>query len=83
MTRALARELGSCGITVNCIAPGVIDTPMNAHLSPQELAELAQRTPLGRIGTPQEVAAAAVFLASAEARFITGQVLGVDGGFVG
>ena len=83
MTRALARELGSCGITVNCIAPGVIDTPMNAHLSPQELAELAQRTPLGRIGTPQEVAAVAVFLASAEARFITGQVLGVDGGFVG
>lgn len=83
MTRALARELGSCGITVNCIAPGVIDTPMNAHLSPQELAELAQRTPLGRIGTPQEVAAAAVFLASEGARFITGQVLGVDGGFVG
>lgn len=83
MTRALARELGSCGITVNCIAPGVIDTPMNAHLSPSELAELAQRTPLGRIGTPQEVAAAAVFLASEGARFITGQVLGVDGGFVG
>ena len=83
LTRALARELGSSGITVNCIAPGVIQTRMNEHLSQEDFDELVRKTPLGRIGTPQEIAAAAVFLASEGAAFITGQVLGVDGGFVG
>lgn len=80
LTKALARELGASGITVNCIAPGVIDSPMNsAHLTPEELSELAEQTPLCRLGQPSEVAKAVRALA--ENRFITGQVLGVDGGF--
>ena len=79
-TKALAKELAPSGITVNAIAPGVIESPMNsAHLSEQELAELAEETPLGRLGKPDEVAQAVRALA--ENRFITGQVLGVDGGF--
>ena len=82
LTKALAKELGPSGITVNCIAPGVIDTDMNASLPPETLKELANETPLCRIGTPEEVAAAVRFLASEEAAFITGQVLGVTGGFV-
>ena len=65
---------------VNCIAPGLIDTPMNSHLSPADLEALREETPLLRIGTPEDVAEAAVFLA--ESPFITGQVLGVNGGFV-
>lgn len=80
MTKALAKELGASGITVNCIAPGVIDSPMNSsHLSEEELQELADSTPLMRLGRAEEVAAAVRALA--ENRFITGQVLGVDGGF--
>ncbi len=80
MTKALAKEVGASGITVNCIAPGVIDSPMNsAHLNPEELAELAEQTPMGRLGRAEEVARAVRLLA--ENRFITGQVLGVDGGF--
>ena len=82
MSRALAKELGPSGITVNCITPGVIDTDMNAALSPEDLLALADETPLSRIGTPEEVAAAALFLAGEGASFITGQVLGVNGGFV-
>lgn len=79
-TKALAKELGPSGITVNAIAPGVIESPMNsAHLSAAELAELADETPLCRLGQPSEVARAVRSLA--ENRFITGQVLGVDGGF--
>lgn len=81
LTRALSKELGPSGITVNCIAPGVIDTDMNSHLSAETLEELRYETPLSRIGTPEEVAAAVRFLCSEEAAFITGQVLGVDGGF--
>ena len=81
LTKALAKEVGPSGITVNCIAPGVIDTDMCAGFSGEDMRELAESTPLGRIGTPQEVAAAALFLASPAAGFITGQVLGVDGGF--
>ncbi len=79
MTKALAKELGPSGIRVNCIAPGVIDTPMNAHLSAEEMHELTDCTPLGRLGTPDEIAHAARFLESN--RFTTGQILGVDGGF--
>ncbi len=80
MTKALAKELGPSGITVNCIAPGVIDSPMNSsHLSQEELSELAEQTPIMRLGRAEEVASAVRALA--ENRFITGQVLGVDGGF--
>ena len=81
LTQALAKELGPSGITVNCIEPGVIDTDMNAALSPEVIAELCDSTPLCRIGTPDEVAAAAAFLASDDASFITGAFLPVDGGF--
>lgn len=80
LTKALAKEVGPSGIRVNAIAPGVIDTPMNAAHDAATMAALADETPLGRLGTPAEVAAAAVFLASEQASFITGQVLGVDGG---
>ncbi|MDD2993498.1 MAG: SDR family oxidoreductase [Pygmaiobacter sp.] len=82
LTKALAKELGPSGIRVNCIAPGVIDTPMNAVYSAEVLQQLAEETPLGRIGTPQEVAQAALFLAGPNASFITGQILGVNGGFL-
>ena len=81
-TKALAMELGPSNIRVNCVAPGVIDTEMNAHLSLGDLAALADETPLGRIGTPEEAAAAIVFLASDEASFFTGQVLAPNGGLV-
>ncbi|MDE6731859.1 MAG: 3-oxoacyl-ACP reductase FabG [Oscillospiraceae bacterium] len=79
-TRALAKELAPSGITVNAIAPGVIESPMNStHLTENELAALAEETPIGRLGKPCEVARAVRALA--ENKFITGQVLGVDGGF--
>ena len=81
LTRALAKEAGPSGITVNCICPGVIDTDMMAVYSQEEKAALAQETPLGRLGTPEDVAAAVGFLAGEEASFITGQILGVNGGF--
>ena len=82
LTKALAKELAPSGITVNCVSPGVIDTEMNAALSADALAELAAETPLGQIGTPDDVAAAVAFLASDDASFITGQILGVNGGYV-
>lgn len=82
MTKALAKELGPSGITVNCITPGVIDTEMNAHLSAEDLAELCEETPLDRLGSPDDIAETVAFLASAEAGFITGQIIGVNGGFV-
>ncbi len=81
LTMALAKELGPSGITVNCVEPGVIDTDMNASYDMQAREALADQTPLCRIGTPEEVAAAVFFLASDSASFITGQCLGVDGGF--
>jgi 3-oxoacyl-[acyl-carrier protein] reductase len=81
MTMALAKELGPSGITVNCVEPGVIDTDMNAALTEEDRAALCDETPLCRIGRPEEVASAIVFLASEDASFITGQCLGVDGGF--
>ena len=82
LTRALAKELGPSGVRANCIAPGVIDTKMMDEHSEETKAILAEETPLGRLGTPQDVAAAAKFLLSDEAAFITGQVLGVDGGYL-
>ena len=81
-TKALAQEVGPSNIRVNCIAPGVIATEMNAHLSPEDLAALADETPLGRIGTPEECATCALFLASEGASFVTGQVLAPNGGLV-
>ncbi len=82
LTRALAKEVGPSGIQVNCVAPGVVDTEMNAALSERDRAALCDETPLERLGTPGEVAQAILFLASEKADFITGQVLGVNGGFV-
>jgi 3-oxoacyl-[acyl-carrier protein] reductase len=81
MSMALAKELGPSGITVNCIEPGVILTEMNQTLSEDTLSSLCDETPISRLGTPEEVASAVFFLASEEAAFITGQTLGVDGGF--
>ena len=82
MTKALAKELGPSGITVNAIAPGVINTDMNKSLSEDDLAALADDTPLMRIGDPSDVAHAALFLASEGAGFITGEVINVSGGYV-
>ena len=81
LTFSLAKELGPSGITVNCIEPGVIATDMNSSLSDDVLRELCDETPLGRMGEPCEVAALAEFLSSDKAAFITGQVIGIDGGF--
>lgn len=80
-TRSLAKELGPSGITVNCVEPGVIDTPMNQMLDEDTRKSLADETPLCRIGTPKEVAEAIYFFSSDRSSFITGQILGVDGGF--
>lgn len=82
LTKALAKELGPSGIRVNCVSPGVIDTDMNARLTEEDLQELADETPLGVIGTAEQVADAVAYLASPAAAFITGQILGVNGGFV-
>ena len=82
LTKALAKELGPSGIRVNCVAPGAIETDMTAFVTPEDRAALAGEAPLGRMGTPEEVAEAVRFLAGEEARFITGQVLRVDGGMV-
>jgi 3-oxoacyl-[acyl-carrier protein] reductase len=79
-SKALAKELGPSNIRVNCLCPGVIDTDMNAHLSAEDKAQLADETPLMCLGTPKQVAEAALFLCSDASSFITGQVLGVDGG---
>ena len=80
LTKALAKELGPSGIRVNCVAPGVILTDMCASVDPEILAEMAEETPVGRNGTPEDVAKAMEYLANAE--FITGQVLPVNGGYV-
>lgn len=81
LTQALAKELGPSGITVNCVEPGVIDTDMNSMLDESAMKDLADATPLCRIGKSEEVAAVIGFLASEEASFITGACIPVDGGF--
>ncbi len=80
LTRSLARELGSRGITVNSVAPGLLRTEMSYGLDEAQLTQITRRTPAGRLGEPRDVAAAVQFLASAEAAFVTGQTLVVDGG---
>jgi 3-oxoacyl-[acyl-carrier protein] reductase len=79
-TKSLAKELGPSNITVNCVAPGLIDTDMNSRLSASDIERIRLDTPLMRIGSPEDVARAILFLAEAE--FITGQVLSVDGGYI-
>ena len=81
-TKALAKEVGLSGINVNCIAPGVIDTEMNGHLGEEAKIELCEETPLGRFGTPEEIAKLALYLSSDDAGFITGQVISPNGGLV-
>lgn len=82
LTKALAKEVGLSGVRVNCIAPGVISTEMNAALPEDVMEGLKDETPLYRLGTAEDVADAALFLAGESASFITGQVLGVNGGFI-
>lgn len=82
LTKALAKELAPSGITVNAIAPGLIDTNMNSNLSVEDLNAFVEDIPLGRMGSADEIAAAIEFLASDKAGYITGQVLGINGGFV-
>lgn len=81
LTKALAKEVGPSGVRVNCVAPGCIETAMLAEFSAADREAMAEDTPLGRIGTPEDVAQAVAFLASERASFITGQVLSVGGGF--
>ena len=80
LTKALAKEVALSGITVNCVSPGAIDTDMMKRFSPEETAAFCGEIPMGRLGAPEEVARAVAFLASEEASYITGQVLGVNGG---
>lgn len=82
MTKALAKELAPSGIRVNCVAPGVVDTEMNACYDEEAMEALAEKTPLGRIASPEEIAQAIFFLISENASFITGQTLTADGGFL-
>ena len=81
MTKALAKEVAPSGITVNCVSPGVIKTDMLNDFSSETLAQLAEETPVGRIGTAEEVSRAIYFLLEDESSFITGQVLSINGGF--
>lgn len=82
MTKALAKELGPSGITVNAIAPGLIETEMNKCLSDEDKAALCEETPLMKIGSPMDVAEAALFLAGKGASFITGEVMNLSGGYI-
>ncbi len=82
LTKALAKEAGPSGIRVNCIAPGVIDTQMNGNLTAEVLEELKEETPLCQIGTPEQIADCAYFLAEDAASFLTGQVISPNGGFL-
>ena len=82
MTQALAKEVGPSGVKVNCVAPGFIQTAMNSQFDEETLAMLREETPLGILGEPQDVADLVYFLASEEAKFITGQIIGCNGGLV-
>ena len=82
LTRSLALELAPSGIRVNCVAPGCIETDMVRVLGPETRAMLVEETPLGRLGTPEDIAQAVAFFASERASFLTGQVLTADGGFI-
>jgi 3-oxoacyl-[acyl-carrier protein] reductase len=82
-TRSVAREVASRGITVNAVAPGFIETDMTARLSEKQRQDIASRIPLGFLGTPEDVASVAAFLAGEDSRYITGQVISVDGGLGG
>lgn len=82
LTKALAKEVGLSGITVNAVSPGVVLTDMMAQFSDEDKKVLADETPMGVLGTPEDIAAAVSFLASEKARYITGQVVSVNGGFV-
>ncbi len=81
MTQAAAKEAGAAGVRINCIAPGLIDTAMNSHLTAADLEALREEIPLGRAGSPEEVAETAFFLCGEEAAYITGQVISVNGGW--
>ena len=81
-TKAMAKELGYNGINVNCISPGLIDTDMNKDLSKEDIDSLIENTPSSRIGVPQDIAKAAIFLASDDASYINGQVISINGGFI-
>ncbi len=81
-TKALAKEVGPSGITVNAIAPGVVRTEMNAAFSEEDIKALEDETPVGRIAEPEEIAKAALYLASEDASFVTGDVLNISGGFI-
>ena len=82
LTKALAKELGPSGIRVNCVSPGLIDTKMNSCYTKEELDAICEETPLMRMGTPEDVANAVYYLSSGESSFITGQIIGVNGGYV-
>lgn len=82
LTQALAKEVAPSGIRVNCVCPGVIKTDMLSEIDDETIAALMEETPLGRIGTPKDIADSVAFLCSDRAEFITGQILGVNGGFV-
>lgn len=82
LTKALAKEVGPCGIRVNCVSPGVIDTKMNSSLESDVIKELCNETPLLRIGTPDDIANVITFLASDKSSFITGQIIPVNGGII-
>lgn len=81
LTKALAKEAAPSGVTVNCVCPGVIETDMLSSFTPEDLAALAEETPVGRLGTPEDIARAILWLADEKSSFVTGQVIGVNGGF--